>query len=372
MSLRTDSTAPPFARILVANRGEIAVRIMRTCRDLGIQTVAVYSDADVDAMHVRMADTAVRLGPAPAEQSYLLGDAIIAAAVATGAQAIHPGYGFLSERSAFARAVIDAGVVFIGPTPEGIDALGDKLVARRTVSAQDVPVVPGTFEAALVDRPDGVAAIVAAAKQIGFPLVVKAAAGGGGRGMRRVSSALELPAALASGSAEARAAFGDGSVFLEREVRSFGLTQIEKDRTERLDKDRRAALHAIEVADRRIAGTKFIHQPRERAGRQPPVKQFARRYEDDHEHDQRAGQQQHRRGERDAHRESVEHIARHQQAKREQDGHNRPHRDTAEPRVSEGRPGDDRGGVRHAFVKDRWTHRHVLRIGPIQARLYDD
>ena len=219
MSLRTDSTAPPFARILVANRGEIAVRIMRTCRDLGIQTVAVYSDADVDAMHVRMADTAVRLGPAPAEQSYLLGDAIIAAAVATGAQAIHPGYGFLSERSAFARAVIDAGVVFIGPTPEGIDALGDKLVARRTVSAQDVPVVPGTFEAALVDRPDGVAAIVAAAKQIGFPLMVKAAAGGGGRGMRRVSSALELPAALASGSAEARAAFGDGSVFLEREVR---------------------------------------------------------------------------------------------------------------------------------------------------------
>ena len=219
VSLRTDGTAPPFTRILVANRGEIAVRIMRTCRDMGIQTVAVYSDADVDAMHVRMADTAVRLGPAPAEQSYLLGDAIIAAAVATGAQAIHPGYGFLSERSAFARAVNDAGVAFIGPTPEGIDALGDKLVARRTVSAQDVPVVPGTFEAALVDRPDGVAAIVAAAKQIGFPLMVKAAAGGGGRGMRRVTNALELPAALASGSAEARAAFGDGSVFLEREVR---------------------------------------------------------------------------------------------------------------------------------------------------------
>jgi len=217
--LCTDSTAPPFARILVANRGEIAVRIMRTCRDLGIQTVAVYSDADVDAMHVRMADRAVRLGPAPADQSYLLGDAIIAAAVATGAQAIHPGYGFLSERSAFARAVIDAGVVFIGPTPEGIDALGDKLVARRTVSAQDVPVVPGTFEAAVVDRPDDVVAIVAAAEQVGFPLMVKAAAGGGGRGMRRVSSALELPAALASGSAEARAAFGDGSVFLEREVR---------------------------------------------------------------------------------------------------------------------------------------------------------
>lgn len=219
VSLRTDTSAPPFARILVANRGEIAVRIIRTCRDLGIQTVAVYSDADVDALHVRMADTAVRLGPAPAGQSYLLGDAIIAAAVATGAEAIHPGYGFLSERSAFARAVIDAGVVFVGPTPDAIDALGDKLVARRTVSSHDVPVVPGTFEAAKVDRPDDVAAIVAVAEQIGFPLMVKAAAGGGGRGMRLVTSALELPAALAAGSAEARAAFGDGSVFLEREVR---------------------------------------------------------------------------------------------------------------------------------------------------------
>ena len=218
VSLRTDKPAPPFGRILVANRGEIAVRIIRTCRDLGIQTVAVYSDADAEALHVRMADTAVRLGPAPAGESYLLVDSIIAAALATGAEAIHPGYGFLSERSSFARAVIDAGIVFVGPTPEAIDGLGDKLIARRTVSALDVPVVPGTFEAAPVDRPDDVAVIVAAAEQIGFPLMVKAAAGGGGRGMRRVVSAGELPAALATASAEAHAAFGDGSVYLEREV----------------------------------------------------------------------------------------------------------------------------------------------------------
>lgn len=280
--MRTDRTAPPFARILVANRGEIAVRIMRTCRDLGMETVAVYSDADTDAMHVRMADVAVRLGPAPAEQSYLLGDAIIAAAVATGAQAIHPGYGFLSERSAFARAVIHAGVVFVGPTPEGIDALGDKLVARRTVAAHDVAVVPGTFEAAPVDRPDDVAAIVAAAEQIGFPLMVKASAGGGGRGMRRVLTAPELPAALASGSAEARSVFGDGSVYLEREVRparhievqllgdrhgavvALGEREcsiqrrhqklVEESPAPGLTADERAAVHAMAVRAARAAG----------------------------------------------------------------------------------------------------------------------
>ena len=217
--MRKDSRGRPFTRILIANRGEIALRIIRTCRDLDVETVAVYSDADVDAAHVSAADDAVRLGPAPAGESYLRADAIIDAAVAMGAEAIHPGYGFLSERASFARAVVDAGLTFIGPRPDAIDALGDKLAARRTASDADVPVVPGTFEAAPVDRPDAIEGIIAAAERIGFPLLVKASAGGGGRGMRRVTTATGLPAALAAGSAEARAAFGDGAVYLEREVR---------------------------------------------------------------------------------------------------------------------------------------------------------
>jgi acetyl/propionyl-CoA carboxylase alpha subunit len=216
--LRTDSGARPFDRILIANRGEIAVRIQRTCRDLGIETVAVYSDADADAAHVRAADVAVRLGPTPAAESYLRADAIVDAAVATGAQAVHPGYGFLSERASFARLVTAAGLVFIGPDADAIDALGDKLAARRTAHAVGVPVVPGMFEAAAVDRPDQLDAVVAEAERIGFPLLVKAAAGGGGRGMRRVASRDELAAALAAGSSEARAAFGDGAVYLEREL----------------------------------------------------------------------------------------------------------------------------------------------------------
>ncbi|MDF2735047.1 MAG: accC [Chloroflexota bacterium] len=217
-SLRKDG-GRPFARILVANRGEIALRIIRTCRDLGVETVAVYSDADVEAGHVVAADTAVRLGPAPATESYLRADAIVDAARETGAEAIHPGYGFLSERAAFARAVMDAGLTFIGPTPDAIDALGDKLTARRTAKDAGVPVVPGTYEAAAVDRPDQAAAVVGAAEEVGFPLLVKASAGGGGRGMRRVTTAADLPAALAGGAAEALAAFGDGAVYLEREVR---------------------------------------------------------------------------------------------------------------------------------------------------------
>jgi acetyl/propionyl-CoA carboxylase alpha subunit len=216
--LRKDS-GRPFKRIVIANRGEIAVRIIRTCRDLGVETVAVYSDADADALHVQTADAAVRIGPAPAAESYLRADAIIEAARATGAAAVHPGYGFLSERADFARAVIDAGLAFVGPRPDAIEALGDKLTARRTAKSAGVPVVPGTFDPLSVERPDGVAAIVAAAGEIGFPLFVKASAGGGGRGMRRVSTSSELPAALAAGSAEAIAAFGDGAVYLEREVR---------------------------------------------------------------------------------------------------------------------------------------------------------
>ncbi len=216
-SLRKDD-GPLFARVLVANRGEIAVRIIRACHELGMEAVAVCSDADVDAGHVRAADQAIRIGPAPAAESYLKGDAIIAAAVRSGAQAIHPGYGFLSERASFAAAVEDAGLVFVGPAAATIAKLGDKLAARRLARDAGVPVVPGTLEPAAVDRADGIDALVAEAEGIGFPLLVKAAAGGGGRGMRRVASGQELPAALAAGSAEALSAFGDGSVYLEREI----------------------------------------------------------------------------------------------------------------------------------------------------------
>ncbi|MGZ9159947.1 MAG: acetyl-CoA carboxylase biotin carboxylase subunit [Candidatus Limnocylindrales bacterium] len=219
-SLRKDRSGRPFDRILIANRGEIALRIIRTCRDLGIETVAVYSDADVTAAHVTAADIAVRIGPAPAGESYLRGDVIVEAARSTGAQAIHPAYGFLSERASFARSVVAAGLVFIGPSADAIDALGDKIAARRTAAAAGVPVVPGTIEAATTDRPDALAAVKADALRIGFPLLVKAAAGGGGRGMRRVESLTELAAALTAAVAEADAAFGDGSVYLEREIGS--------------------------------------------------------------------------------------------------------------------------------------------------------
>jgi acetyl/propionyl-CoA carboxylase alpha subunit len=205
--------------LLVANRGEIAVRIFRACRELGIETVAVYSDADAHAGHVRAADIAVRIGPAPAPESYLRIEAIIDAALATGAEAIHPGYGFLAERASFARAVEDAALIFVGPSSATILALGDKLAARRAASAAGVPVVPGTLQPAAVDRPDQLEGVLAEAERIGFPLLVKAAAGGGGRGMRRVAGPMELPAALATAAAEALAAFGDGTVYLEREIR---------------------------------------------------------------------------------------------------------------------------------------------------------
>jgi acetyl/propionyl-CoA carboxylase alpha subunit len=220
-SLRKDARGQPrpFRRVLIANRGEIAVRIARACRELGVEVVAVFSDADADAAHVRAADEAVRLGPAAPSESYLRIDAVLDAAARTGAEAIHPGYGFLAERAEFARAVEDAGLAFIGPPSGAIAALGDKLTARRGAAAADVPIVPGTLDPAPVDRADDVEAIVAEAERIGFPLLVKAAAGGGGRGMRRVVSASELVAALAAGSAEARSAFGDGSVYLEREIR---------------------------------------------------------------------------------------------------------------------------------------------------------
>ena len=211
-------SAPPFERVLIANRGEIAVRLIRASHDLEMEAVAVYSDADVDAMHVAMADIAVRLGPPAPSESYLQIERIVEAARTTGCGAIHPGYGFLAERAAFARAVEAAGIVFVGPSSAAIDALGDKLHARRLARSMGVDPVPGTLDPAPVDRPDAVAGIVQEAEAIGFPLLVKAAAGGGGRGMRRVLEARELPAALVAASAEALSAFGDGSVYLEREI----------------------------------------------------------------------------------------------------------------------------------------------------------
>jgi acetyl/propionyl-CoA carboxylase alpha subunit len=218
--LRKDGAVrPPFRRLLVANRGEIAVRIIRACRESGVEAVAVYSDADRGAAHVRLADDAVWIGPAAPTESYLRVEAVVQAALDSGAEAIHPGYGFLAERAAFARAVEDAGLVFVGPSPAAIEALGDKLHARRLAASVGVDAVPGTLQPAPLDRPDQVETIVAEAERIGFPLLVKAAAGGGGRGMRRVEGPRDLPAALASGSREAASAFGDGAVYLEREIR---------------------------------------------------------------------------------------------------------------------------------------------------------
>jgi acetyl-CoA/propionyl-CoA carboxylase biotin carboxyl carrier protein len=202
-----------FDCVLVANRGEIAVRVLRTLRRLGVRGVAVYSDADADAPHVRLADVAVRLGPAPAGESYLAVDRILSAAAATGAQAIHPGYGFLSENARFARACAAAGVVFVGPPPDAIEAMGDKIAAKRTVEAAGVPVVPGVHEPGLDD-----AALSAAAGSVGYPLLVKAAAGGGGKGMRVVRAAAGLADAIAAARREARGAFGDDQLLLERYV----------------------------------------------------------------------------------------------------------------------------------------------------------
>ena len=205
----------PFRRLLVANRGEIAVRIFRTCRELGIETVAVYSDADAGALHVRLADRAVRLGPAPATESYLRADAIVEAALATGAEAVHPGYGFLSEQATFGAAVEAAGLAFVGPAPQTLASLGDKLEARATATAAGVPIVPGMFDPLPTSDDDAVARIEELAADIGYPLLIKAAAGGGGRGMRRVDEAGELAAAVVAAARESEQAFGDGSVYLE-------------------------------------------------------------------------------------------------------------------------------------------------------------
>lgn len=201
-----------FNKVLIANRGEIAVRVLRACRELGMQTVAVFSDADRHALHVRYADEAYYLGASPARESYLRGDRIIEIALKSGAGAIHPGYGFLAERADFAQAVLDAGLAFIGPKSSSIAAMGDKAVARATVSKAGVPVVPGTEgEGSLRDEE-----LLAIASQIGFPLLIKATAGGGGKGMREVKSLEEMPALLTAARREAEAAFGDGNVYLEK------------------------------------------------------------------------------------------------------------------------------------------------------------
>ena len=202
-----------FAKVLIANRGEIALRVIRACREMGIASVAVYSDADAHAVHVREADEAVHIGPSPSAESYLKGDVIIAAARQTGAEAIHPGYGFLSEREWFARAVRDAGLVFVGPPAEAIAAMGSKTAARTLVTTAGVPVVPGTTEAVR----DATAARTIAAK-FGYPILLKAAAGGGGKGMRVVRKESELSDALDSARREATNAFGDDAVYVEKYI----------------------------------------------------------------------------------------------------------------------------------------------------------
>lgn len=202
-------------KILVANRGEIAKRVMKTAKQMGISTVAVYSDVDQDAPHVVFADEAVHIGPSPAAQSYLMIDKIIAAAKSIGADAIHPGYGFLSENAAFASACKKADIVFIGPPTEAIEVMGSKLAAKDAVQSYDIPMVPGIDHA--IEDP---VKAVAIADEIGYPILIKASAGGGGKGMRVVSSASELESQMKRAISEAKSAFGDGSVFIEKYVTS--------------------------------------------------------------------------------------------------------------------------------------------------------
>ncbi len=203
-----------FKKVLVANRGEIAVRIIRACREVGIETVAVFSEADRQALHVRYADEAYLLGPAPSRESYLRGDKIIEIARKSGADAIHPGYGFLAEREDFAEACAEAGLAFIGPKPSSIAAMGDKMTARETVRKAGVPVVPGTEDVGNMTDDE----LLYVAPKIGFPLLIKATAGGGGKGMREVISLDEMPGLLGSARREAESAFGDGNVYLEKLV----------------------------------------------------------------------------------------------------------------------------------------------------------
>jgi acetyl-CoA carboxylase, biotin carboxylase subunit len=200
-----------FDRILVANRGEVALRVIRAAKEMGIETVAVYSEADKDSLPVAMADHAVCIGPAPAAQSYLNMPNIISAALQTGAQAIHPGYGFLAENAGFARACQDSGIVFIGPSPDAIERMGDKSVARETMASAGVPTVPGSDGAV-----ESYEEALAFAEQVGFPVLVKASAGGGGKGMRTAVDAAELKTNLVAAKTEAAAAFGNDTVYIEK------------------------------------------------------------------------------------------------------------------------------------------------------------
>src|SRR6185503_2042298 len=203
-------------KVLIANRGEIAVRIVRTCREMGLSPVAVYSECDRTALHVRSADEAYAIGPSAPRDSYLRIDRIVDAACRAGADAVHPGYGFLAENQEFAAAVRDAGLTFIGPSPEAIAAMGSKTAARTAAKRAGVPIVPGTEDPLGVDVPD--AAIAASAASIGYPLLVKAVAGGGGKGMRTVTEPAELAGAVRAARSEASAAFGDAAVYLERRL----------------------------------------------------------------------------------------------------------------------------------------------------------
>ena len=211
------SVIRPIRRVLVANRGEIAVRVMRTCRERGVSTVAVYSDVDRLAPHVLMADAAVGLGPAAAAQSYLVIDKILDACKQTGADAVHPGYGFLSENEDFAEACTAAGITFIGPSAHAMRKMGSKTEARKTVTAAGTPVVPGDNGPTGEGFPSAELAL-ASARKIGFPVLIKAAAGGGGKGMRLVSTEAELPAAFDGAVREATSSFGDGTVYLEKAI----------------------------------------------------------------------------------------------------------------------------------------------------------
>ena len=199
-----------FSRVLVANRGEIAVRVIRALHELGIEAVAVYSTADSDALHVRLADRAVCIGPPAAADSYLRIPSVIAAAATTGAEAVHPGYGFLSENPQFARACADNEPVFVGPSPEVMERMGDKARAKTELGAAGVPLVPGTDGAASVE------ALRTAAAELGYPVLLKATAGGGGKGMRLVEDEADLEAAFATAAGEAKSAFGDGGLYLEK------------------------------------------------------------------------------------------------------------------------------------------------------------
>jgi acetyl-CoA carboxylase, biotin carboxylase subunit len=205
------ATTREIRKILIANRGEIAVRVIRTCKELGIETVAIYSEADASALHVRMADEAVAVGPAPSNQSYLVQERVLEAARQTGADAIHPGYGFLSENPVFAEACEASGVIFIGPPAGAIRAMGDKTAARQLMTEAGVPMAPGT-----VDAIEDVSLAASIASEIGFPVLIKAAAGGGGKGMRIVNSEAEVETAVRQAQSEALSAFGDSRVYVEK------------------------------------------------------------------------------------------------------------------------------------------------------------